>query len=65
MVSQPEVEGLKERVARLRAEAEALAQEAADFPALNRNARRLLACVSMMELDLGQRFLPPTPDPEA
>jgi hypothetical protein len=64
-MNQPELQEMQERVQRLRTEAEALAGRAAGFPALDRNARRLLACVSMMEMDLGLVFRPPLPDPEA
>ncbi|MEW5912145.1 MAG: hypothetical protein AB1814_06290 [Thermodesulfobacteriota bacterium] len=64
-MNQPEMQQLREQVQRLRDQAEALAGQAAGFPALDRNARRLLACVSMMEMDLGLLFKPPLPDPEA
>ncbi|RJX34871.1 MAG: hypothetical protein C4525_05415 [Desulfarculus sp.] len=64
-MNQSELQGLRERVQRLRTEAEALAGQAAGFPALDRNARRLLACVSMMEMDLGLVFRPPLREPEA
>lgn len=56
------IEDLGQSLGRLRQEAVALVNRAGDFPALNRNSRRLLACVRMMELDLG--LLPPEPDQE-
>ena len=44
---------LGDRVARLREEAMALSKEGESFPAIWRNAVRVLACVRMMEMDLG------------
>ena len=44
---------LAKRVERIRAEALALSQEGESFPAMWRNAARVLACVRMMEMDLG------------
>ena len=48
-------------LARLRQEGEALAGQAGDFPALERNCRRLLASVRMMEIDLGLTTVPQGP----
>ncbi len=45
--------GLTERVERIRDEALALAREGESFPAVWRNAVRVLACVRIMEMDLG------------
>ncbi len=59
------IDKCSQRVARLRQEAEALSAEAVDFPGLAKNAERLLACVAMMEINLGQRFVPPADGPEA
>ena len=59
------IEKYSQRVERLRQEAEALSAEAADFPALAKNAERLLACVAMMEINLGKNFVPPAGEPEA
>ncbi|MEW6266248.1 MAG: hypothetical protein AB1641_24505 [Thermodesulfobacteriota bacterium] len=44
---------LKGRLEILKREAEALAAEKDAFPALWRNAERVLACVRMMEIGLG------------
>ncbi len=44
---------LGERLARLKEEALALAGQGDSFPAIWRNAVRVLACVRMMEMDLG------------
>ncbi len=56
------IDDLGRSLGRLRQEAVTLVNRAGDFPALNRNGRRLLACVRMMELDLG--LLPPEPSQE-
>ncbi|MFZ5587138.1 MAG: hypothetical protein ACOZHQ_14565 [Thermodesulfobacteriota bacterium] len=56
------IEALAERLARLRREAMALIGQAGDFPAINRNGRRLLVSLRMMEIDLG--LLPPEPSEE-
>ncbi|MFH1060143.1 MAG: hypothetical protein V1797_15885 [Pseudomonadota bacterium] len=56
------IEDLAERLARLRREAMALIDQAGDFPAINRNGRRLLVNLRMMEMDLG--LLPPEPTEE-
>ena len=42
-----------EEVRRIRAAAEKLRVMAADFPAVNRNALRILASIKMIELNLG------------
>ena len=41
------------RIAVLKKEALALAREGGSFPAMWRNSLRILACVRMMEMDLG------------
>lgn len=57
-----QIEALAERLARLRQEAMDLIGLAGDFPAINRNGRRLLVNLRMMEIDLG--LLPPEPTEE-
>jgi len=52
------MDGFKERLGRLREQGEALRQEAADFPGLERNCQRLLASLKMMEIDLGMLTVP-------
>jgi hypothetical protein len=44
---------LFQRVTAIRHEIEILAQEGASFPAVWRNARRMEACLRMLELNLG------------
>jgi hypothetical protein len=44
---------LAEEASRIRAAAEKLRVMGADFPAVNRNAARILASVRMIELNLG------------
>ncbi len=44
---------LKERINRLKQESLALSRAGDSFPAVWRNALRILACVRMMEMDLG------------
>lgn len=56
------IEAMAERLACLRREAMALIGQAGDFPAINRNGRRLLVSLRMMEIDLG--LLPPEPTEE-
>lgn len=56
---------LVDRVARLRDEAMALSEEGQAFPAIWRNAVRVLACVRMMEVDLGLGFDPEEPIPSS
>ncbi len=56
------IEDLGQSLGRLRREAVTLVNRAGDFPAIDRNGRRLLACVRMMELDLG--LVPPEPTQE-
>ena len=41
------------RIAALKKEALALSREGGSFPAMWRNSLRILACVRMMEMDLG------------
>jgi|GEM_PF-3729622 len=54
---------LAERVARIRREVEILSQEGASFPAVWRNARRMEACLRMLELNLEPALgLPPDPE---
>jgi hypothetical protein len=60
-MDQDKVEAMLARLDALRGEAEALAAEAGDLPAVRRNTARLLACVRMMEMDLGRVFREPTP----
>jgi hypothetical protein len=55
------VEDLLARLDALRGEAERLADQAGEVPALRCNTARLLACVRMMEMDLGRPFREPTP----
>ena len=45
---------LTQKVEVIRREAESLAEQSTSFPAIWRNAERVLACVRMMELNLGQ-----------
>lgn len=47
------LEELAGRVARIRQEAEALAEESVSFPAIWRNASKTLASVRMLEINLG------------
>ena len=52
------VEGLRERLGRLREQSEDLRRQAGDFPALECNCRRLLASLKMMEINLGMLTVP-------
>ena len=53
-----ELRDMSRQVAALRQAAENLTQLGRDFPALARNAVRVLACVRMMELNLPQDLEP-------
>ncbi len=48
------ISDLSKKVEIIRREAEFLAEQSTAFPAVWRNAERVLACVRMMELNLGQ-----------
>ena len=50
---------LARRVACMKKEAQVLALEGASFPAIWRNARRVEACLRMMEINLGQGLIRP------
>lgn len=52
------IQEIKERLKRLRAEAEALAEAGQSFPAMWRNSLRILANIRMMEIDLGLSAAP-------
>ncbi len=54
-----QLEELARELARIRRQAQGLLARAGDFPALERNGRRLLASLAMMELALGLE--PPLP----
>ena len=58
-MDETKVARLAKQVARLRKGAQALAQEGASFPAIWRNARRVEACLRMMEINLGQGLIRP------
>lgn len=51
-VMEKKADQLSRRAEALRREAEAMAREASDFPAVERNLKRLLSCVKMIELNL-------------
>jgi len=56
-MDETKVARLARQVARLRKETQTLAQEGASFPAIWRNARRVEACLRMMEMNLGQSLV--------
>jgi hypothetical protein len=60
-VDQERIAEMVRRLELLRQEAEALSRGADDFPAMRCNAARLLACVRMMEINLGQTGLTQPP----
>ena len=53
------INAIEKRLGRIREEAENLAREAEDFPAISRNTSRLLSNLRMMEMNLGKLFKQP------
>ncbi len=64
-MDQAKIDQMARRVDNLRQEALALLEQAQDFPALERNAARVLACVSMMQAGLGRSVVANRPRPGA
>ena len=54
MVTAHEVERLVEKVNRLQQIAQELEKESEDFPAINRNTKRIIASLAMLRINLGQ-----------
>jgi hypothetical protein len=52
-MNETDIAALREHLAVLRAAAQALAQAAGDFPALDRNLARAQASIKMMSISLG------------
>lgn len=52
-MNRKEIEQFIDKVERLEALGREMAEQSAGFPALNRNAERLLASVKMMKMNLG------------
>lgn len=61
-MDEEKIEELKGRVAALRKEAEALAAVGRAFPAVWRNAERILASTCMIEVNLGYYTFPASGD---
>ena len=56
-MDQDTVKKMSERVANMRGELEALMELGGEFPALTRNAARITASLSMIEINLGQSVI--------
>ncbi|KIX12622.1 hypothetical protein [Dethiosulfatarculus sandiegensis] len=52
-MDQKKLTEFKDQVTRLEREIQTLEQNAQDFPALAKNASRVMACLNMMKLNLG------------